>query len=70
MTFDEVKVGEKYKLGHEVQFYNHREGTFAYFDDELEVEVYRKNSGYVKKTVMVKFPGARIEIYPSSLRAV
>ena len=69
MTFDEIKVGEKYALSRQVRFYNHREGMFAYFDDGLIVEVYRKNSEFATKTIMVKFPGGRIEVYARQLKS-
>ena len=46
MIFDEIEIGKKYALSHQVDFYNHRKGMFAYFDDGLVVEVYRKNGCY------------------------
>ena len=70
MKIAEIEVGKSYKLNRRIQFYNHRAGMFANFDDGLTVEVYQKNEDYHTQTVLVKFPGATIEVYPSDLEVI
>jgi len=70
MTFEEIDPTKKYTLSKKVEFYNHRSGTFAHFNEGLVVSVLRKNDGYASKTIIVKFADGDIEVFPHQLSPI
>lgn len=67
MKLEDVKLGRKYRLSRKIEFYNHREGVFASFDEGLVVKACKVNSKFYHPTVVVSFDGGKIEVFPSQL---